>query len=485
MGSGLMKVFWDAVTSRNLAIVLLIVVTVTLGVGAALPNPKLLSSWQAMEMKADHPVAYWLGERYNSQEIATGYLFGFIGVFLILSTSLCSIDRLIKRYKLRSKMGIALPDAAGRPAVSAELGSVDQALVKRHAAGWLKKKRWRVVQVEGSGGFSLAGVRGDAGFWGSVFFHFILITALVGLVIYYFGAYRAALTFTEGQSYALERSALTNISREPVWGIRLPKVALGLMDLHSVYPPDDPWTAVDHVARFRVTRIDTGDSWIKDVKINDPLVIDGREFLLVTGGFSPRFVLRAASGEAVFDNFVALKPGEEGKDDFFVPGGQMRVEAAVHPDFVMKEGRPGTRGRALNNPVLEAAIYREGSLLYEGLIPLGGTAAVGDFIVEFPEVRRWALMEMTGEPGIGMFFVLSFFGIIGIAVRMFDPDERLYVGLGLKEGNVSLEVLPYSRHFSGLISDRARELVEHLEEVAVNSNGGASANGAEKDASGT
>jgi hypothetical protein len=67
-----LQAFWNFITSRNLAIVLLIIVTAMLAIGAFLPNPVFLSEEQKLEMHFKNPTLYWLGERYNSQTLASG-----------------------------------------------------------------------------------------------------------------------------------------------------------------------------------------------------------------------------------------------------------------------------------------------------------------------------------------------------------------------------------------------------------------------------
>jgi|GEM_PF-1563412 cytochrome c biogenesis protein len=472
---GIPSLIWDFMTSRNVAIVLLAVVTVTLAAGAILPNPELLSPADREAFRVSKPFLFMLGERYNSQKMATGYVFGLIGVFLIISTSLCSVDRLITRYRARGKRRFDLPpDAAAEGRISVLVENRDADAVKRNLSNRLKLHRWRLAELAGSdesvnaadaardSRSGLVGVRGEAGFWGSVFFHFVLITALFGLVVFYFGAYRGSLTFTEGQSYRLAEENFTTLTRKPVWGLDLPDVTLGLVRQYSVYSPGDQWNAIDHVAKFRVTQGGTGETSEIEVKINEPLMIGGKKILLQTGGFAPRFVM-SAGADVLRDSFVNLQNMPDDRmDGFSVAGTALTVEAKVFPDYYEKEnGRPATRGREVRNPFVGLRVADAGRVIFEGAIPVGGSAIIGGYSVVIPEMRRWVLMEMVGEPGIGFFFIVSFIGLIGVLVRVIDPEERLYVFIDSAEGGVRVEIVPYSRHFSGLINERAKELAEY------------------------
>jgi hypothetical protein len=71
-----------------------------------------------------------------------------------------------------------------------------------------------------------------------------------------------------------------------------------------------------------------------------------------------------------------------------------------------------------------------------------GETSVEGHEISFPEVRRWVELELVGEPGIGFFFMVSFVGLIGILVRVIDPDERNYIIL--KDMKSDVEMTSYT-----------------------------------------
>ncbi len=450
----LQGLIWNLLVSRNVAIVLLAVVTLMLAIGAFLPNPSLLTDQQRVEMQEEHPVAYWLGERYNSQRLAQGYFFGFIGVFLIISTTMCSIDRLLKWGKVRARSVEIPPGPGQRKGVNVSLSpGVTMNDLTLKLKGWFRKRRMRVFET----GDMVVGYRGEAGFWGSIFFHAILITALVGLVIYYLGGYRASFNITEGQTLHLKRDSFFYIEKEPLWGLPVPDVLISLDSVYTTYATEDPWTAVDHVVKLQVKDLDTGEVSVEEMKINRPIKIDGKDFLLQSGGFSPRVIITKGK-ETVLDSFVSLRNRGGRQDDFGLEG--VHVNITIYPDYYLNDdGRPDTRTPQLKNPFFEIELAGVRGRKSE-IIPIGGTMEWEDYKVHIPDVRRWVILQMTGEPGIGFFFIVSFLGITGVLLRVLDPEERIYIRI--QDGN-RLEIIPYSKYFSGLIGERVRELVEFLE----------------------
>ncbi len=453
----LLKKAWDILVSRNLAVVLLLVVTLMLAIGALLPNPALISEDYKRKLQKEHPIIYKLGEEYNSQKMARGYFFGIVASFLVISTSMCSIDRLVTRYKNRRRAKTQalseIPEEKGR-LVSLKGRSID--VVEEKITNWLRRYRYKKRVVEAGERRMIIGNKGDAGFWGSIFFHFILIASLVGVAIYYFGGYRAQFVFTEGFPYRLTERMAVYIEKKPLWGgLPLPDAEVGLQRQESRYAEFDPRYPIEHIAEFQVRELSRGRVWKKVVKINDPLVIEGKKFLLMFGGYSPRLVITDKEGKKILDSFINLGGSEGMEDSISLPEHYLDIEMHLYPDFEIKDGKPATKTLYLNNPVLDITVYTGGKKIKKRLY-LHGLAKVGDFTIHFPEARKWVKMELVGEPGVGFFFVLAFFGILGVVVRFIDPDEKVFFILR----NEEMTVLSVTRHFQGLTDQRIEELVE-------------------------
>jgi len=457
------KLIWNILVSRSVAIFLLLTVTLLLAGGALLPNPALISEDYKNELLQKHPIIYKLGEQYNSQKLARGYFFGFIASFLVVSTSMCSIDRLVTRYRNRRRVIaekiLEIPEEKSRTLV---LQDTDLEELKKQILKWLKLNRYKQWAVVDKGRIFLIGSKGDAGFWGSIFFHFILIASLVGVAIYYFGGYRADFVFTEGFPYKLEENRAVYILQRPLWGeLPLPEAIVGLVKQESKYAEFDPEYPIEHSALFQIREINTGKIWKKTVKINNPLEIQGKKFLLMVGGFSPRIVITDKKGRKVFDSFVNLGGKEGMEDSIYLQEEFMDIGMHLYPDYVIKDGQSSTKSLYLRNPVLELSVLGGGKK-YRRMIPLHDTATVGDYLIHFPEVRKWVKMELVDEPGVGFFFVLSFFGILGIVIRFMDPDEKIFFILSRVGEGVELRYLSVARHFQNLTNQRTGELLESL-----------------------
>jgi len=457
----LFNTIWKLLISRNVAIVLLTVITIMLAVGAWLPNPALMSAEHGERMMTEHPYFYWLGERYNSQKMASGYVFGFIGVLLIVSTTICSVDRLMKLSGTSARPDY-FPQTGGllRRVVAIDRAE-DRGMVRQDLLHWLKRNRFRTVVDQAGDHVMIKGIRGTIGFWGSIMFHCILITALFGLVAYYLAGYRGRLVFTEGQSYALQEESFYLIEKKPIWGMRLPQVKMGLLSQYSLYDQKDPLYPLEHVARFRVTDIGSGMSADKDIKINEPLMIGDKKFLLIRGGFSPRIYIKDMTGRTVLDTYVALSD-EGGTRDGFTMSDGTQVKVKLYPEKGEEKGKVYSKSMQLLNPHIALKIVEKGVYVFNKLVPLGKEMREGGYTVFFPNVKKWVELEMVDEPGIGFFFMISFAGLAGVLARILDPEERVYFSFSGSGEEYSLEINAFSRHYAGLLDERLNALAEKI-----------------------
>lgn len=456
-GTALKQQMWRLVTSRPLSTWLLLLVTAVLVLGSLLPNPEYMAADAVADLQARNPLLLQVGKNFNSRKLATGYFFGFIGIYLIISATLCSIDRLIARRRQGGESDPEAGTVGGDIAVFVPAAPPDK--VQAFIVARLRRQLFGTAITHDPARAVVIFRRGRFGFWGSIVFHTVLITALVGLVLFSLGGTRGKLVFTEGQRYRLEKARFIHLQKEPLWGLRLPPVELELLTQYSLYAHDDPHTAIDHLAQFRVIDLVRGQSSVREVKINAPLRIEGTDFLLMTGGFAPRFILSSPGGAPLFDSFVSLKREAGTADDFQTAAG-LHCDVRFFPNLVSENGQPRTKSLLLHNPAAHLVVTRVGVRLFDDIVPVGGSVQVAGYTLAIPEVRRWVELEMAKEPGIGFFFVVSFFGIFGILVRLLDPDEQLVVAILPCDQGTMVEFSVHSRHFSALLGGVARECAQ-------------------------
>ncbi len=453
---------WKFLTSRNTGIVLLIVVSLFLLIGAALPNPALMYPADVEKLKNESPFLYWLGENFNSMKIGRGYVFGFIGILLIISTAFCSIDRVIKRMKARKGSLVELPLEGKGISVKFDDNPPN---IEEKLLSILKKGRWKTRVFDSEGRRIVSAGKGALGFWGSVFFHAILITLIAGLVVYYFSGLYATMVFTEGQELRLSKDNFSKIERMPIFGITLPDL-LFRFNRFSVEYYDD-YTAIDYTADFNVVDLKTGKIWNQILKVNKPLRYEGIDFLIILQGYSPNFVLYK-NGVPVFDSFVALNFDQDNKDLFKIEEEGMHVTAQFFPDMVRRDdGSVYSKSPRPKNPYFGLDIVKGGERVFRGLVGKGGRVTFGEYRLVFNDLRHWITLNLVRETGIGFFFLCSMIGLVGVLIRGVDPDRRIFVSIQNTNEGQTLTFYHYSKHFEGMLKENLTDIINKLKGECV------------------
>ena len=91
----------DTLTSRTLAIVLMLLMVAALAGSAFLPSQAFLTSEEWETLAVQKPTLFWLASRISTPELVKSPLFAVLALFLSLSTLSCTIRRMFnwERYK--------------------------------------------------------------------------------------------------------------------------------------------------------------------------------------------------------------------------------------------------------------------------------------------------------------------------------------------------------------------------------------------------
>jgi cytochrome c biogenesis protein ResB len=445
---------WNILSSRNVAIILLFAVTFMLLFGSILPNPNFMSKEEVLKLQEERPVVYFLASRFNTKSVAKGYIFGFIGIFLIISTTACSLDRLFERRRLKKS---SLKDLPVKEFDLVERLDNREEFLKRLKRR-LRVKRWYLREEITGGRHILLAEKGIFGFWGSIFFHAILITLLLGLVIYYFRGYYATMLFTEGQTKIVKEENLDRVYRKPLLGFSLPELEIRLEHFYAVYWKErEP---VDYTGKFFMKDISKGKSWEQIIKINEPFRYGGVDFLMVLYGYSPNFIVYDKKGKVIYDSYVALNVVGGAEDSFDVLPEGLTVRTIFFPDFKIDErGYYSTASPLPRNPVfLLNIIDKNRESLFTGLISLGEEKEFDGYRIRFNDLRYWITLNLVKETGIGFFFWCGLLGIVALLVRFIDPDRKVFF---VFEAN-RLSVLSYTKHFEGILKEQTENMVKNI-----------------------
>jgi cytochrome c biogenesis protein ResB len=444
---------WRFLTSRNTALVLLITVSLVLLISAILPNPALMYPDDAERLRQNSPFLFWLGENFNSMKVGSSKAFGVIGILLVISTTFCSIDRIIKRLSARETKILKPPSEWRSINVRFEVPPQE---IQKGLVSILKRNRWRIRVYDSGSNKVITASKGEIGFWGSIFFHAILITLIAGLVFYFFSGFYATMVLTEGQELMLSKENLSRIDRLPLFGLRLPHLLFKFNSFSAKYY--DERIALDYSADFDIVDLKSGKRWRQVLRVNEPFRYKNIDFLMILQGYSPNFIL-FKNGTPVFDSFVALNFNQDYMDSFEIEREGMYITAQFFPDMVRREdGSVYTKSLRPENPYFGLDILKNGKRVFRGLIGIGEGATFGEYRIVFNDLRHWITLNLVRETGIGFFFLCSMVGLMGLLIRVIDPERKIFVDIK----DTTVEFYSYSKHFEGLLNEGITRIIDEL-----------------------
>ena len=448
---------WKILSSRNTGIVLLIAVSLLLLIGAALPNPSLMPKADALQLKIQSPLLYTLGENFNSMKLGGSYIFTFIGILLIASTSFCSIDRTVKRIKARNAPFLKLP--SDKKVISVEF-THNASNTEDKLRSIFQAHKWKTSELLIEDRHTIFARKGEIGFWGSIFFHALLVSLIIGLVLYHFSAFYASIRFSEGQSIELTKNNLTTINRMPSFGLSLPELLFRFNKFTAEY--HDEGTATDFTADFDIVNLNTDKKWKQIFKVNKPFSYHGIDFLMILQGYSPNFILYK-NGIPVLDTVVALDFDQDFRDTFNIDEYGLYVAVQFFPDMARnKDGGVYTKSRRPSNPYMGIEVHQSGNQVLRKLLAKGEGGSFGPYKLVFNDLFHWITLNLVKEAGIGLFFICAMIGLIGLFIRVIDPEQQIMATVEDTKAGRVVNFYQSSKHFGGLLEEEMKDIINKL-----------------------
>jgi cytochrome c biogenesis protein len=231
-----------------------------------------------------------------------------------------------------------------------------------------------------------------------------------------------------------------------------------------------------------------------DVRVNEPLVVDGTKVFLIGNGYAPHFTVRDGQGHVVFSgpvpflprdgNFTSTgvvkapdaRPAQLGFQAIFLPTAALdpqRGPISLFPDAkdprVFVTAWKGDLGLDSGQP---QSVYRLDTSrmqqLQDGDQPLAKALAVGDTMtlpdglgsITFDRVQRWATFQVARDPGKTSALVAALLALAGLMASLFVRRRRVWVrAYAGADGRTVVE-------FGGLARTESEGLADEVERLA-------------------
>lgn len=335
----------------------------------------------------------------------------FLVVVALLGVNVtaCTILRVMRRVRRRTRV----PTSAPAGAVVACTSSTPEAAI----AGAARTLRgWRLSHADGR--TALRADSGGVGFVGSVVEHAGIVVLMIGGLVSALTSFTGTMILTEGQTLPDAPASYASVELMPRIGPAFGDFSVGLDSLAFRYSGD---TVTDAAARMTVT--DASGVRTRLARVNEPLLVQGKSFLLLSAGYAVEMRVEGARGAVLADSVVNLGKAEPAgySDDIPIAGDSLHVLAV--PDASAPAGAPAARRLEITAPAL--FVTSPGGAPTRLL--RGETARVGGYTVTFRGLRRWNKFLVRGDGGRGLVYLAFGMLVLGAAVRMALPDRHLAV----------------------------------------------------------
>jgi cytochrome c biogenesis protein ResB len=386
--------------SFKLAAVLLALLCGAVLVSFLVPQRALFGADGIAAWHASSPALAGVLASLGFESVFSSWLFVAICVLLLANLLVCTLDRMVRRMRRRLRALTPPPSArAVKPAPS-----LSPEAVARGLAGG----RWRVRSPETGHGVLLEA--GSLGWWGSMLLHAGLIVLILAGIVSAMTRFTGTMVLAEGQTLPDARASYTDISESPRFGSAFGEFSVGLDSMKVTY---DQGEIVDAVASMSVD--ENGARRSDRVRVNQPLKVQGKSFLLGKSGHSVLLRVIAPDGEAVAANVNLGEAVKQGYADTIDVRGA-KVGLLSVPDFAKRDAAAAQR-LSLVDPAVLVGIGSDSAWLRPG-----DSAQVGSYLVSVQGVGLWTTLMVRADGGLPIAYVAFALVILGMIVRWLDPE---------------------------------------------------------------
>lgn len=440
---------WRQLTTMRVAIWLLVLLGIAAIPGSIFPQ-RNTAPGQVNQYIEDNPeLAVWV-DRFDGFDVYGSVWFS--GIYLLLMISL--IGCIIPRTKVHLR-NIRTPISPGpndltRADIHFELHTE---LSLSEIKSLLRKRRFRVREFENE----LAAERGLLRETGNLAFHISLLAILVAVALGNGFGYRGQIILREGVGFSNVLAQYDSFTPggyfQTEW---LRPFTMTLDDMQVDFQSAGP--AVGAPADFRayVTYQESVDSEVQTqvVGVNNPLNVGNASMFLIGHGYAPRFKIRDAAGNVVFNESVVFLPQdgnfsstgvvkipdltpELGLDGIFAPTGVVEAMLGPHsiyPDLLDPKLyiSAWTGDLGLNDGVAQNVYLLDKTNLENiGIEEL----SVGDVwelpngvgTVEFVGVEQFATFNIASDPGQNWALLAAVLTILGVVAALYIQRGYIWI----------------------------------------------------------
>lgn len=497
---GLARWFWRQLTSMRTALMLLFLLSIAAIPGSLIPQQAVDPSAVA-GFKIRHPSLTPLFERVGMFHVYSSVWFSAVYLLLMISLVGCIIPRARVYLKASRAQPPKAPSKLSRLSAYATWTSDRSRALEAHdAVRLLRQQRRRIQLYETDDETVISAEKGYLREAGNLVFHLAVLVVLVGVAITSLFGFKGSAAVIAGSGFSNTLPQYDQFTLGAWFNPdKLAPFSFAVNNFRVAYQETGPGAGTPLLfdANLSVTDLPGSQAYPYDLRVNDPLTVDGTSVFLVGHGYAPEITVRDARGNIAFSGPVVFLPQDGTFTSFGVikapdaQPAQLGFEGYFFPTAaITPQGQPYSAFPAAKNPVLVLTAYQGDLGLNAGipqsvyvldkknlspldvvngqprplLIRLGQTVTLpgGVGSVTFKALKPWVQLQISQEPGKLIPLVGVLAAIAGLLCSLFIRPRRTWIRLRDHQGQTLVEVAALDRAAGGDPKAHVAELTTTL-----------------------
>jgi cytochrome c biogenesis protein len=458
--------------------------------GSIFPQRSADPNGVVLYFKNNPDLAIWL-DNFQLFDVYSSTWFSSIYILLFISLIGCVIPRVGVHYKaLRAEPPMAPTNLSRLPSykkVNAEKANLDAAIEL------LKSRKYKLVSTKTT-------IRAEKGYLretGNLVFHLSLIGVLVVVGLGGGLSYAGQRVLVEGETFVNNEASFDSFTPGLLFDKNnIQPFSLKLTSFSTTYDYKNPANfgkPMDFIAKVSTKETPTSQSIKAQIRVNEPLHINGTKVYITGNGFAPEIVVRDKDGKVSFSGPVVFLP----QDSNMTSLGTIKVPDANPKQFAMLAFFYPTVGKLKTgaftsshpypwNPLMTMNVYVGNLGLDSGMAVnaykldthsmkqlaggKSGTKALrlkfgekvelpdGLGTVEFKGLKRFASLDITYNPLDLWVLIFALSTLFGLVLMLIIPRRRLWVKVSKAGIEVGALAKSKDKSLDNLVKDIAKSL---------------------------
>ncbi len=463
-------------SSRNLAIVLVLLIIILSIAGTHIPQESQLKPDVYKAWKNNHPTQADIFEKIGFTNLFSSVIFLCIALLLFINTLFCTqsmlssaLKKLRKGQQFQKKQYINRLENSDVIKTRKETDKGTRIEIEKlisETGTFLKSRGYEVSQHENC----IFAQKNRYGVLGTALFHMCILLIMLAVVYGNTGRMEGDMRLIEGQTLSEDHGNYMFINEGPFFNENHKGFDITLEKFYANYN-DETGTPRGNAGRLAIKE---SENIVKNdiVYSNHMMAYNGYTFLGNVYGLAPLLILRNPDGSVHSGSYItATDQDSSGRYVAYFDLGDTGLEGGlmVYMTTNLTSGKI-TESNVEQEPILFLKIFDKENEIFDGTMKLNDTLQINDILLGFYDIKYWSNFYIVKDDGT--IFVYAGIGmiILGLLMSFFIVQKKVWVEVveGEKDNGTEIFIGGRADKFRALYEEEFKDIVNGIRERIKN-----------------